>query len=296
MNEGNTEVNTNQMHNESHLSHVDTSVEGRARRCRREPVWMIYYEKGEGPSDEDSENAMMVIEDDLVTFEEAVKSRNWRDAIEAIEKNKTRELTNLPTGVKPIGVKWIFKTKLKENGEIDKFKARFVAKGYAQQYGVDYTEVFAPIAKMDTIRIILSIAAQYGWNIFQLDVKSAFLHGDLKEEIIVQQPTGFEKKGKKEKVYKLRKALYGLKQAPRTWYNKIETYFMSNGFERCFCEHALITKSQGGNILIVSLYMDDLIYTGNDKSMCDYFRSSMMSKFEMSDLGRMRYFLGIKIL
>ncbi|KOM39194.1 hypothetical protein LR48_Vigan03g257600 [Vigna angularis] len=131
---------------------------------------MIDYEKGEGLSDEDSEEAMVVIADDPVTFEEAVKSKTWRNAMEremeAIEKNKTWDLIDLPTGVKPIGVKWIFKTKLKENGEIDKFKARLVAKGYAQQYGVDYTEVFAPVAKMDTIRIILSTTAQYGWTIF----------------------------------------------------------------------------------------------------------------------------------
>lgn len=109
---------------------------------------------------------MMVTEDDPVTYEEAVKSKTWRDAMKkemvAIEKNKTWELTNLPTGMKPIGVKWIYKTKLKENGEIDKFKARLVAKGYAQQYGVDYTEVFAPVAKMDTIRILVSISTQHG--------------------------------------------------------------------------------------------------------------------------------------
>ena len=104
--------------------------------------------------------------------------------------------------------------------------------------------MFAPVAKMDTIHIILSTTTQYGWIIFQLDVKSAFLHGDLKEKIFVQQPTCFEKKGKEEKVYKLRKALYGLKQTPRAWYNKIETYLISNGFERCFRGHTLFTKSQ----------------------------------------------------
>ena len=118
---------------------------------------------------------------------------------------------------------------------------------------MDYTKVFAPVAKLDTIHIILSMAAQYGWNIFQLDVKSTFLHGELKEEIYVQQLVGFMKKGKEDKVYKLRKALYGLKQAPIAWYNKIEAYFVRNGFERCFCEHTLFTKStKGGKILIVS--------------------------------------------
>jgi hypothetical protein len=141
--------------------------------------------------------------------------------IESIEKNKTWELTVLPQGVNPIGVKWVFKTKLNENGEVDKYKARLVAKGYAQQYGVDYIEVFAPVARLDTIRLILALAAQNSWSVFQLDVKSAFLHGDLSEEVFVQQPLGYEKKGEEGKVYKLRKALYGLKQAPRAWYSKI---------------------------------------------------------------------------
>ena len=151
---------------------------------------MTDYEEGEGLSDDDNTNAMLVTEDDQVTFEDAVKRKKWRVAMvkemEAIERNQTWELTDLPKGVKPIGVKWVFKNKFKENGEIDKFKARLVAKGYAQHYGVDYTKVFAPVAKLDTIHIILSMAAQYGWNIFQLDVKSAFLHGELKEEIYVQ--------------------------------------------------------------------------------------------------------------
>jgi len=131
---------------------------------------MTDYEEGEGLSDDDNTNAMLVTEDDPVTFEEAVKSKKWRDAMvkkmEAIERNQTWELTNLPKGVKPIGVKWVFKTKFKENGEIDKFKARLVEKGYAQHYGVNYTEVFAPVAKLDTKHIILSMAAQYGGTFF----------------------------------------------------------------------------------------------------------------------------------
>ena len=198
--------------------------------------------------------------------------------------------------MKTIGVKWIYETKLKENREIDKFKARLVAKGYTQQYEVDYTKVFEPVAKMDTIRILLSLSAQHGWSIYQLDVKSAFLHGELKEEVYVQQPIGFGKLGEEEKVYRLKKALYRLKQEPRAWYNKIETYFLCNDFERCFCELTLFTKSKGGKILIVSLHVDDLIYTRNDENMCNVFRSSMMLGFDMPDLGRMRYFLGIKIL
>ena len=190
--------------------------------------------------------------------------------------------------------KWIYKTKLNENGEIDKYKARLVAKGYAQQYGVDYTEVFAQVARLDTIRLILALTAQHSWDVFQLDVKSAFLHGELNEEVSVNQPLGYEKKGEENKVYKLKKALYGLKQAPRAWYSKIEAYFVREGFEKCFCEHTLFKKTkEGSKILIVSLYIEDLIYTGNDMNMCDEFKNSMMVEFDMSDLGRMRYFLGV---
>jgi len=185
-------------HNEPNIP-AAAPVEGRARRSRRQPIWMADYDKREGLSDDDTAAVMLMTDDDPVIFEEAIKSKRWRDAMkremEAIEKNKTWELTDLPKGMKPIGVKLIFKTKLKENGEIDKFKARLVAKGYAQQYGVDYTEVFAPVAKLDTIRIILSTAAHHGWSIFQLDVKSAFLHGELNEEIYVQQPSGIRADG-----------------------------------------------------------------------------------------------------
>jgi len=215
--------------------------------------------------------------------------------IEAIERNQTWELTVLPKGDKPIGVKWVFKTKLNENGDVEKFKARLVAKGYAQRHGVDYTEVFAPVARFDTIRMILAMAAQSSWEVFQLDVKSAFLHGELKEEVFVQQPEGFTKKGEEEKVYRLRKALYGLKQAPRAWYSRIEAYFTREGFEKCPNEHTLFTKSKEGKILLVSLYVDDLIFTGNDKSMFDEFKKSMMLEFNMSDLGKMKHFLGVEV-
>jgi len=140
--------------------------EGRVKRNRREPVWMINYDQGEGLSNDADLNVMLVTGDDLVSYEEAIKSKKLRDAmkkeIEVIEKNKTWELIDLPKGVKPIGLKWLYKTKFRENGETDKFKARLVVKGYVQQYGLDYTKVYAPIARLDTIRIILAIVAQYG--------------------------------------------------------------------------------------------------------------------------------------
>ena len=165
------------------------------------------------------------------------------DEIDAIERNDTWELTNLPKGHKTIGVKWVFKTKLKENGEVDKHKARLVAKGYKQEFGVDYKEVFAPVARLDTIRLVIALAAQNSWPIFQLDVKSAFLHGYLEEQVFIDQPPGYVKIGNEHKVYRLKKALYGLKQAPRAWYSRIEAYFLKVGFQKCPHEHTLFCEN-----------------------------------------------------
>lgn len=183
--------------------------------------------------------------------------------IQAIEKNSTWKLVELPAGAKSTGVRWIYKTKLNEHGEVDKHKARLVVKGYAQRFGVDYTEVFAPVAHMDTVRLIIAIDASNNWGIYQLDVKSAFLQGELIEEVYIDQPKGYVKKGSEGKVYKLFKALDGLKQAPRSWFGIIEKYFMKEGFVKSSGEHTLfIRRDLADNVLIVSLYVDDLLYTG----------------------------------
>ncbi|KAL5844965.1 hypothetical protein ACOSQ4_010923 [Xanthoceras sorbifolium] len=185
---------------------------------------------------------------DPIHFEDTVKSEKWRQAMDvemaAIKRNDTWELTELPEGGKKIGVKWVYKTKFNENGEVDKYKAWLVVKGYSQQHGVDYTEVFAPVARMETIRLVVACAAQRGWDIYQLDVKSAFLYGELNEEVFVQQPCGYIQKGHEHKVYKLKKTLYGLKQASRAWYSRIEAYFIKEGFEKCDYKHTLFIKAE----------------------------------------------------
>ncbi|KAL0384142.1 UNVERIFIED_CONTAM: Retrovirus-related Pol polyprotein from transposon RE1 [Sesamum radiatum] len=161
--------------------------------------------------------------------------------------------------------------------------------------GIDYTETFAPVARLDTIRALVAIAANKKWKIYQMDVKSAFLNGYIDEEIYVEQPQGFIAKGYEEKVLRLKKALYGLKQAPRAWYSRIDNYFMNRGFRRSLSEPTLYVKRQGNDTLIVSLYVDDLIYTGNNEKMIHDFKEDMMKTFEMSDLGLMHFFLGIEI-
>ena len=177
-------------------------------RARRPPVWMRDYETEQGLSDEEHVNQAhlaLFTDGDPISFAEVVKSEKWKKAmdqeIQTIEKNDTWELIVLPLGGKTIGVKWVFKTKFNDNGEVDKYKARLVAKGYCQQYGIDYVEIFAPVARLDTIRIVISLATQKAWVIYQLDVKSAFLHGEITEEVFVEQPPGYEQKGHESKVY-----------------------------------------------------------------------------------------------
>ena len=162
-----------------------------AQRTRRPPFWMADYTSGEEISDDDNIAAHYALfaGNNPITFEEAIKSEKWRKAmdaeIEAIERNNTWKLVVLPQGKKTVGVKWIYKTKLNEKGEVDKFKARLVAKGCTQEYGVDYLEVYALVAKHNRIRMVISLAATNEWTIFQLDVKSAFLHGKLEEQVFI---------------------------------------------------------------------------------------------------------------
>ncbi|KAJ4756551.1 polyprotein [Rhynchospora pubera] len=151
------------------------------------------------------------------------------------------------------------------------------------------------VARMESIRLIISLAAQSKWRIFQMDVKSAFLNGILEEEVYVEQPLGYVKKGNEGKVLKLKKALYGLKQAPRAWNTRIDQYFKSHGFVQCPYEHALYVKVKNGEMLVVALYVDDLIFTGNSGEMIEEFKKAMMREFEMTDLGLMSYFLGLEI-
>ncbi|CAA7019223.1 unnamed protein product [Microthlaspi erraticum] len=276
---------------------TEPANEAQPRRERRQPSWMQDFVIGE---EETGINfALYICNDDPLHFFEAAKEEKWREAmkleIQSIERNNTWELVHLPPHAKKIGVKWVYKTKLNEEGKVEKCKARLVAKGYSQTAGVDYTEVFAPVARWDTIRSLLAVAAQQGWYVYQLDVKSAFLYGELKEEVYVDQPEGFLKVGEEDKVYRLKKALYGLKQAPRAWFSRIESYFKKEGFEKSSYDHTLFFKKTEKKILVVSLYVDDLIFTGNDESMCAEFKSSMQREFEMTDMGKMKFFLGVEV-
>ena len=183
------------------------------------------------------EEAMLIVTEEQSCYREAAGQPEWENAmdkeIEAIKKNSTWSLVKLPARHKAIGLKWVFKLKKNSEGEIIKHKARLVVKGYVQQQGIDFDEVFTPVTRLDTVRVMLAIAENRGWQVHHLEVKSAFLNGELQEEVYVTQPEGYEVKGKESLVYKLYKALYGLRQAPRAWNMRLDRSLKELGFTRC---------------------------------------------------------------
>ncbi|KAL9266755.1 Copia protein-like protein, partial [Drosera capensis] len=249
---------------------------------------------------DDGEDELMMLESDEPTcYREAATESAWYQAmqkeLESIEKNNTWTLTELPPGHKSIGLKWVFKLKKDSDGRVIKHKARLVAKGYVQRQGIDFEKVFAPVAKLDTVRVILALAANRSWEVHHMDVKSAFLNGELEEEVYVTQPEGFEVQGQKHLVYRLSKALYGLRQAPRAWNTRLDKSLKELRFTRCSQEQAVYTRGEGDAALIVGVYVDDLIVTGGNTAEVKNFKKQMMTEFEMSDLGLLSYYLGIEV-
>lgn len=245
------------------------------------------------------EDLLLVSADEPATFEQAQVHECWRKAMleemTSIEANGTWELVDLPPRQRPIGLKWVFKAKKDTAGIITKHKARLVAKGYVQRQGIDYDEVFAPVARLESVRLLLALAASEGWPVHHMDVKSAFLNGELREEVYVAQPPGFVVAGEEQKVLRLVKALYGLRQAPRAWYAKLDASLASLGFHRSTSEHAVYTRGTGPRRLIVGVYVDDLVITGGHSNELKQFKEEMKNTFQMSDLGLLHYYLGLEV-
>ncbi|KAK1679295.1 hypothetical protein QYE76_040143 [Lolium multiflorum] len=194
-----------------------------------------------------------------------------------------------------IGTKWVFKNKQDEHGIVIRNKARLVAQGYSQVEGVDFGETFAPVARLESIRILLAFAAHYGFKLQQMDVKSAFLNGPLHEEVYVKQPPGFEDPHFPDHVFKLNKALYGLKQAPRAWYEHLRELLEDRGFEVGKIDPTLFTKKVNGELFICQLYVDDIIFGSTNTKFNDEFAKLMTNRFEMSMMGELKFFLGFEI-
>jgi hypothetical protein len=239
-----------------------------------------------------------IIDVEPSTYEEAARLQVWKDAMmeeyQSIMKNDVWEVVARPEGKSIVTSKWIFKIKHAADRCIEKYKAKFVARGFSQKEGIDYEETFAPVARYTSIRAVISLAAVLGWRLHQMDVKTAFLNGMIEHEVYIEQPEGFVVHGKESHVCILKKALYGLKQAPRTWHSRIDSYLKSLGFTKSDVDSNLYFKIVQNHSLILVLYVDDLFLTGEEHQIAQCKRE-LNSKFEMKDLGPMHYFLGLEV-
>ncbi|GJY30311.1 putative ribonuclease H-like domain-containing protein [Tanacetum coccineum] len=229
---------------------------------------------------------------------QALEDKSWVDAMQEellqFKIQKVWILVDLPFGKKAIRTKWVYRNKKDERGVVVRNKARLVAQGYRQEEGIDYDEVFAPVARIEAIRIFLAFASYMGFIVYQMDVKSAFLYGTIDEEVYVSQPPGFVDPKFPKKVYKVVKALYGLHQAPRAWYATLSTFLLKSGYRRGTIDKTLFIKKDRNDIMLVQVYVDDIIFGSTKKSWCDEFEALMKSRFQMSSMGELTFFLGLQ--
>jgi len=239
--------------------------------------------------------------DEPATYAEVMAdsdSEKWQDAmkseIEFMKENQVWNLIDPPDGVRTIECKWIYKKKKDIDGNVHIYKARLVAKGFRQVQGVDYDETFSPVAMLKSVRIILAIAAYFDYEIWQMDVKTAFLNGNLTEDVYMMQPEGFVDPTNAGKICKLQKSIYGLKQASRSWNICFDEVVKGFGFIKNK-EEACVYKESGSSDAFLILYVDDILLIGNNIPMLQSVKTSLKNSFSKKDLGEATNILGIKI-
>ncbi|KAK1698711.1 hypothetical protein QYE76_015408 [Lolium multiflorum] len=229
----------------------------------------------------------------------ALSDPHWRAAMQeeynALMENQTWTLVPSSKTKNLIGCKWVYRIKRRADGTIDRYKARLVAKGFKQRYGIDYEDTFSPVVKIATIKIVLSIVVSRGWSLRQLDVKNAFLHGVLEEEVYMKQPPGFEHPDAPHHVCRLDKALYGLKQAPRAWYSRLSAKLQDFGFIPSKADTSLFLYSKSGVTIFVLIYVDDIIVTSSSDRAISVLLQDLNAHFAIKDLGALHFFLGIEV-
>jgi len=243
-------------------------------------------------------------QEDPTSVAEAKASRDkyqWEKAMNAemasLQANNVWELVNSPTNRKVIGSKWIFKRKLNADGVVERYKARLVAQGCSQKYGLDYEETFSPVVRFESVRMLLAIRARHKLELHQMDVATAFLHGELTEEVYMQQPEGFVESGKENMVCRLKRSIYGLKQSPHCWNHALAGHLKEIGFSQTPSDPCIYVRTDTeGEILIVAVYVDDIILACNSPAKMNVVKEQLSQKFEMKDLGALHHFLGVKIV
>ncbi|GJQ98311.1 putative ribonuclease H-like domain-containing protein [Tanacetum coccineum] len=263
---------------------------------------VCYISKQNRTNHKDHQNyllACFLSQEEPKNISQALQDESWVKAMQEellqFKLQKVWILVDFLYGEKAIGTKWVFKNKMDDRSIVVKNKARLVAQGFRQEEGIDYDEVFAPVARIEAIRLFLAFASYMGFTVYQMDVKSAFLYGTIEEEVYVHQPPGFVDPAHPNKVYKVIKALYGLHQAPRAWYETLSSFLMENGFRRGTIDKTLFIKKNKSDIMLVQVYVDDIIFGSTKKSMCTEFEDCMHKRFQMSSMGELTFFLGLQV-
>ena len=262
----------------------------RSSRQRREPE---YYSHGVSIAD---------ISDDPTTLKEALSSSDkskWVDAMEkemeSLHTNKVWDLVELPKDRKTVGSKWVFKTKRSADGTVERHKARLVAQGYTQQYGQDYDETFSPVVRFESLRTVIALSVQNGLKLHQMDVTTAFLNGELKEEVYMRQPEGYTVKGKENLVCRLEKSIYGLKQSSRCWNSALDTHLKKMGFVQSAGDPCLYMSSEG-EMFLIAVYVDDILLAGKSDKRMAKVKQALSQQFQVKDMGELHYFLGMRVV
>ena len=246
--------------------------------------------------------AHLTIHSEPTTFEEATdcpEKAKWKEAMgkemKSLEDNEVWELTALPPDKKAIGCKWVYKVKTNSDGSIERYKARLVARGFDQKYGLDYDETFCPVVRLESLRSLIALSTQRGLELHHVDVHTAFLNGTLEEEVFMKQPTGYVKKGKEHLVCKLRKSIYGLKQSSRCWNTALDAHLQEMGFTQLKSDPCIYV-SGGDDPFYIGVYVDDMFLVGKDAARMKSVRQQLSSKFDIKDFGKLSYFLGMSIV
>ena len=229
---------------------------------------------------------------DKLKWEEAMKRE-----MESLWSNEVWELVEPPPNRKIVGSKWIFKRKLDADGTVERYKARLVAQGCTQMFGLDYEETFSPVVRFESVRFLLAIGALHQLQLHQMDVSTAFLHGELTDEVYMRQPEGFIEPGKEHLVCHLKRSIYGLKQSPCCWNHTLDNRLKEMGFKQAPCDPCLYLLSDSeGELFVVGVYVDDIILGGKSVDKMITTKKELNEKFKMKDLGPLHHFLGVKII
>ena len=211
----------------------------------------------------------------------------------SLKENNVWDLVELPKGKKAIGSKWVYKVKTGADGLMERYKARLVAQGFSQKYGDDYDETFCPVVRLESLRALIALAVHYKLRLHQVDVTTAFLNGELEEEVYMKQPKGFVTEGQEHLVCKLKKSIYGLKQSPRCWNTTLDSHLKDMGFTQSVSDPCMYTDA-GGDLFFIGVYVDDIILAGCSDKRIKEVKDALAHKFDIKDMGKLHYFLGTK--